>query len=261
MTRFRIDAPDIDVEALEARVEAAIAAKRGVRFTDRELEEIRSTPLRPRLRREDLPRGLMTEISSARRALPEVPKPPPTVPASAAEAGVRGRSESPPFDLRPAPEAVAPVGLKARMRARMRSLMARVMGVDRDFLAQRPLVDTLELMRDDLGDRARKEDDRIIDLVEGSFDVLKDNLDARMDRVVEWAGEHMSALAGQLDERGERQLHLLHNLVFELSHARLDLRKLQDEANEMARRIKLLEERERALERLVLPAEAAADPR
>ena len=50
MARFRIEGSDIDVEALEARVEAAIEAKRGTRFTDAELARLRDEPLQPRLR-------------------------------------------------------------------------------------------------------------------------------------------------------------------------------------------------------------------
>jgi len=38
---FEIDDPDIDVEALEERVRAAIEEKRGVRFTE---QELRPTP-------------------------------------------------------------------------------------------------------------------------------------------------------------------------------------------------------------------------
>ena len=49
---FEIDDPSIDVEALEERVRAAIEAKRGVRFTDEELDELRNAELEPRLRRQ-----------------------------------------------------------------------------------------------------------------------------------------------------------------------------------------------------------------
>lgn len=256
MTRFRIDDPGIDIEGLQARVEAAIAAKRNVRYTDRELEEIRSAPLSPRLRREDLPRGLMREISSARRLLPEVPPPPPTQPASVGDAGVRGREEPPPFDVKAAlARAGAPGGAVGGVRRLFRALLSRFTGVDVEALAGIPgrVADTLEQLRDDLSDRARREDDRLVDLVQGSFDVLKDNLDGRIDRVQQWAGGQMSAAAGQLDERGERQLHLLHNLVFELTNARLDIRRREDEILELTRRIRMLEERERALEQLTLP--------
>ena len=73
---FEIDEPSIDVEALEERVRASIAAKRGVRFTDEELQELRDAKLKTRLRREDLPRGWLDEMPEARSRLPEVKAPP-----------------------------------------------------------------------------------------------------------------------------------------------------------------------------------------
>ena len=82
MARFRIEGSTIDIEALEARVDAAIEAKRGTRFTDEELDRLRNEPLEPRLRREHVPRGLMGELSAVRGRLPEVPPPPAAVPAS-----------------------------------------------------------------------------------------------------------------------------------------------------------------------------------
>ena len=69
LARFRIEGSTIDIEALEARVDAAIEAKRGTRFSDEELERLRNEPLEPRLRREDLPRGLMEELSAVRGRL------------------------------------------------------------------------------------------------------------------------------------------------------------------------------------------------
>ena len=50
---FEIDDPDIDVEELEKKVRAAIEARRGVRFTDKELSELRAATLEPRMRRDD----------------------------------------------------------------------------------------------------------------------------------------------------------------------------------------------------------------
>ena len=40
MARFRIEGSDLDIEALEKQVDAAIEAKRGTRFTDAELERL-----------------------------------------------------------------------------------------------------------------------------------------------------------------------------------------------------------------------------
>jgi chromosome segregation ATPase len=91
--------------------------------------------------------------------------------------------------------------------------------------------------------------------LERSFDVLKDNLDARLDQTADWAGAHLSVATGTLEERHERLLHLSHNLVFELTNARLDLEQMQARLNEMARRMEELETRGRTLEKLTLDAD------
>ena len=72
MGTFEIDDPGIDVAELEERVRAAIEAKRGVRFTDEELSELRAAELKPRLRKDDMPRGLLREMPAARGRLPEI---------------------------------------------------------------------------------------------------------------------------------------------------------------------------------------------
>jgi low affinity Fe/Cu permease len=95
--------------------------------------------------------------------------------------------------------------------------------------------------------------------LERSFDVLKDNLDARIDHTADWAGAQMTATAGTLEERQERALHLSHNTVVELTNARLDLQQMQARLNEMARRMTELETRGRTLEKLTLqPGEERA---
>ena len=81
---FEIDDPSIDVAALEERVKAAIEAKRGVRFTDEELEELRGAELEPRMRREDLPRGWLDEVAEVRSTVPS--RPPSAIAASVVEA-------------------------------------------------------------------------------------------------------------------------------------------------------------------------------
>ena len=88
--------------------------------------------------------------------------------------------------------------------------------------------------------------------LERSFDALKDNLDARIDRTSDWAGAQMAATSGTLEERQERALHLAHNMVVELTNARLDLQQVQARLNETARRMTELEMRGRTLEKLTL---------
>lgn len=247
MTRLRIDDPQIDLEAIEARVEAAIERKRGKRFSDAELEELRNTPLRPRLRREDLPRGLVGELSQVRGRLPAIAPPPAPKPADIAATRDSSFDRHPgPSDLIAALYAVQRGGIRGRVQGWIRRAMRRFYRATLN----------LDHVVAELADR----DDRYLDYIEGrlerSLDVLKDNLDQCLDRTADWTGAHVSSMTGQLEERHERQLHLLHNLVYELSNARLDLKHMQDRLNEMSRRMVMLEDRGRALEGLALPLES-----
>lgn len=246
MTRFRIDDPAIDVEALERRVEAAIAAKRGRRFTDAELIEIRSTPLRPRLRREDLPRGFMAGASASRPRLPDLPSAPGPQEAAASELELQASVPQSVIDVEGLLHSGSRAGVLGKVQRAMRALFRRLTG----FRPEAVLVEMQDSLRsriDATGDRERERSER-------AFDLLKDNLDRRVDATADWVGGHLSRTIGRLEERSERELQLLHNLVFELTNARLDLQHMQDRLNEMARRVQNLEERERMLERMTLEA-------
>lgn len=257
MGRFRIEGSDIDVEALEARVEAAIEAKRGTRFSDEDLERLRNLPLKPRLRREDLPRGLMDELSEVRARLPEVPEAPAPESASAPD---RDRGEL--GSQMPLPDPNAPgsklwesgsSGAKGALLSTLRRLTRPLfrMVINLDAALQEMSVQQRDYAREMVA-ATERELSAVEQRLERSFDVLKDDLDRRIDRTAEWAGAHMSRTAGTLDERQERSLHLSHNLVLELTNARLDLQQMQARLNEMARRIQELEARERTLEKLTL---------
>lgn len=245
MARFRIDDRAVDVEALEARVEASIASKRGTRFTDADLEELRNTPLRPRLRREDLPRGLLGEFSSIRRPLPEVQPPPGPEPAP-----ISGTRE-PDLD-RALPGSAQPPAHQSRRPARRADALFNILRRwMRPFYRATFFLD-LEPILEALGRR----DDLYLDYLERrlerSADLLKDNLDKRIDRAADWSGGHLSTMTGRLEQRQDRQLHLSHNLVYELTNARLELGRVQDRLDEMSRRVAMLEARERSLEELLL---------
>jgi len=203
---FEIDDPKIDVEALEERIRAAIAAKRGVRFTEEELRELREESLEPRLRREDLPRGWFREMSAVREHLPEIGSPP-GIHLSPSDALYRTGAS----------------GLKGK-------LLRLVRRVFRPFYRA-----TL-------------------------------NLEPVLGRMIEttndqgaWTGERLSETTGRLDRWRERDLHLMHNLVYEVTNLKVDMQHLQDRINELTRRLDALTERERALERLTVPADAAGD--
>ena len=256
MARFRIEDSNIDIEALEARVDAAIEAKRGTRFSDEEIDRLRNERLEPRLRREDLPRGLMEELSAVRGRLLDVSPPPAADPASvpSREGGDLGSQLAAP-SLGPAGHlwATGSAGLKGVVLRLIRSV-ARPF-----FRATTNLEDVLDEMMIQQGDYARemvaateREVTSLEQRLERSFDVLKDNLDGRIDRVADWSGAHMAATSGTLEERQERALHLSHNMVVELTNARLDLQQMQARLNEMARRMTELEMRERTLEKLTL---------
>lgn len=240
MTRFRIDDPAIDLEALEARVMESIERRRGSRFTEEELEELRATRLRPRPRREDLPRGLVEEMSSARARLPEVPRPPGSEPVSLEHE----EEEELPATVDPEGglyESHAP-GIKGRLLRLLRRLMRPF------YRSTLNLEHVLVRLRDELMER----DERVRARQERSHDALKDALDRRVDGTIDWAGEHMSKMTGGLERRRERDLHLLHNLVFEHTSARLEVETLRDRLDEANRRTAQLEERQRTLERILL---------
>jgi len=263
LARFRIEGSTLDVEALEARVDAAIEAKRGTRFTDEELNRLRNEPLEPRLRREDLPRGLMEELSAVRGRLQEVAAPPAVEPAT-----VPAR-ERPDLGSQLAPPSFGPAGhLWATGSAGLKGAFLRIIRrVARPFVrATTNLEDVLDEMMIQQRDYARemvaateRDVTSLEQRLERSFDVLKDNLDGRIDRTADWAGAQMTATSGTLEERQERALHLAHNMVVELTNARLDLQQTQARLNEMARRMTELEMRGRTLEKLTLPPGEARD--
>lgn len=248
MSRFRIDDPEIDVEALEARVLESIERKRGVRFRDEDLARLRAARLEPRLRREDLPRGLVEEMSAVRGRLADPPPPPVPVPASLSEVAIDEEAwrvrVDPPCGLY---ESHAP-GLKGRAIRLLRRLL-------RPFYRTTLNLDhVLVQLRNELAER----DEQLARQAERAFDLLKGNLDRRVDAAGDWAGNQISAMTGTLERRHERELHLLHNLVFELTNARLEVSALQDRLDESTRRVAQLEERQRTLEQMLLE-DAAED--
>lgn len=250
MGKFRIEGSEIDVAALEARVEAAIEAKRGTRFTDEDLARLRDTPLEPRLRREDLPRGLTDELSEVRARLAEVPE----IPA-AERAAAPGRERSEELGSQRTPPDMAYLwesgsgGVKGRVLGLVRRLARTV------FHTTTNLEDVLVQQQDYSREMVATTERDLAALeqrLERSFDVLKDNLDGRIDRTADWTAAYMTVTRGTLEERHERALHLAHNLVVELTNARLDLQQMQSRLDEMARRMAELETRGRTLEKLTL---------
>ncbi len=202
---FEIDDPSIDVEALEERVRASIEAKRGVRFSDEELEELRNAELEPRLRRQDLPRGWLGGMPGARSKLPRI-KPPPaagTVKSdpelyTSGQSGIRG-------------------ALLRFVRRLARPFYRSTLNLDWAFLK----------LSADIADQINQQ---------GS-----------------WAGEQLSDMTGQLDRWRDRDLHLYHNLVLEVTALRLQQTHMQDRINELIRELDALKQRERALESLTVP--------
>jgi len=203
-SKFEIDDPSIDLEALEERIREAIEAKRGVRFSDEELEELRAMQVEPRPRRADLPRGWLEQMPEARSHLLRISPPP-------------GVDESPTVSL----YATGSVGARGRVLGFLRRLM-------RPFYRS-----TLNLEP-----------------------VLSSMIDATNEQ-----GAWLSELTGQLDRWHERDLHLLHNLVYELTNLNLELDRVKDRINEVTRRLDMLAEREKALERLTLDESRNRDAR
>ncbi|HJO04774.1 MAG TPA: hypothetical protein QGG47_12470 [Acidobacteriota bacterium] len=269
MGRFRVDDPKIDVEELEARVEARIAEKTGTRFTVVDLEVLRRAALRPRLERHHLSYGVLEEMPQIRGKLSSV-EPPPGATA------VQPPKDDPVADVEDvadvegvtASEAIQPREISPRRdlyTSGSRGLKGRLIGLLRRCL--RPVVRTssnlehllvtlvAEMRRQDqwLGDVASEaQDARHIaqDALKRNQDALKRNLDERIDRTADWVGAHQSQMIGQLEGRHETQLHLLHNLVYELSYARINMDSLQDQISELKRQFETLEARERMLEYL-----------
>ncbi len=242
MARFHIDDPEIDVAALEARVQAAIEGKRGTRFTDEELRALRQAELEPPLRREDLPRGLHAALARVRARLPEIPPPPPPEAAAASQVPAAAEAEPEPVDPSQLLYSSATGGFRGRALRLLRRLARPVIRV---------LVNadhTLHALRAEMLAR----DARQRQLLEQAFDLLKDNVDRRIDRTADWAGQGLSRLTGQLEARREADDHLLHNLVFELTDVRLDLRNLEARIAELSRRVEDLRARERALQEIAL---------
>lgn len=208
MAIFEIDDPNIDVEALEARVRAAIEAKRGVRFSDEELEELRGAELEPRLRREDLPRGWLAEMPAARSKLPEVSAPPSST-----------------LTYRPGDElyATGSGGAKGSVLGLLRRLF-------RPFYRSTLNLDgVLSSMTSEMG-----------------------KLSGSVNEQGGWAGRQLSEMTAQIDRWRDRDLHLFHNLVAEITALRLQQTHMQDRINELIRQLDALKERERALESLTV---------
>jgi hypothetical protein len=219
---FEIDDPSIDVEALERRVAAAIEAKRGVRFSDAELEELRRAELKPRLRREELPRGWLAEMPVVRSRLAEVAAPP--------SASLR---------YQPAPVeelfATGHGGVKGKLLALFRRLTRPLVR------ASLNLEWVLARMSSDISD--------------GIGRVVGD-----VNQQGAWAERQLSDMTGQLERWRERDLHLYHNLVTEITGLRLQQTHMQDRINELIRQLDTLKERERALEALTVPTDRGNGP-
>jgi len=202
---FEIDDPSIDVAALEERVKAAIEAKRGVRFTDEELAELRGAELEPRLRRVDLPRGWLDEMPGVRSTLPEIAPPP------GAEIACRPADE-----LYETGHGGAKGALLGLVRRLARPFYRSTLNLDW----------VLTKMTSDLAGSINDQ---------GS-----------------WAGKQLSDMTGQLERWRERDLHLFHNMVAEITALRLQQTHMQDRINELIRQLDALKERERALESLTV---------
>ena len=203
---FEIDDPSIDVEALEERVRAAIEAKRGVRFTDEELDELRNAELEPRLRRQDLPRGWLDGMPEARSKLPPVPTAPESELTFASVAGLYTSGQT-----------GARGAVLRLIRALFRPFYRTTLNLDSVFL----------------------------------------KMSGSINRQGGWAGKQLSDMTGQLDRWRDRDLHLYHNLVREVTALRLQQIHMQDRINELIRELDTLKQRERALESLTVPP---ADP-
>lgn len=197
MGTFEIDDPGIDVEALEERVRAAIAAKRGVRFSDEELSELRAAKLQPRMRQDDMPRGWLREMPDVRGRLPDIAAPP-------------GAHVSPPTALYESGSG----GLKGAFLRLARRIMRPF------YRSTLNLETTLAAMVESTNEQGT------------------------------WAGKQLTDMTGQLENWRERDLHLLHNVVCEITSLRLQQTHTQDRINELIRRLDALTERERALEAL-----------
>jgi hypothetical protein len=226
MGLFEIDDPAIDVEALEKRVRAAIEAKRGVRFSDAELEELRGAELKPRLRREELPRGWLAEMPAVRSKLAEVAAPP--------SAGLRYRAATV-DDL----FATGHAGLKGRLLALFRRMMRPLVR------ASLNLEWVLARLNSDISD---------------GIGQLAGDINASVNQQGAWAEKQLSDMSGQLERWRERDLHLYHNLVTEITALRLQQTHMQDRINELIRQLDTLKERERALEALTVPPEGRDGP-
>ncbi len=259
MGRFRIDDPEIDVEALEAQVEARIAGKTGTRYTEGELELLRRAALRPRLERHHLPHGVLEEMPQVRVRLPSVKPPPGSVPVRPPDDAAPSVTHA---DLEPAPSAdINPAhdlytsgsaGSKGRLVGLLRRLLRPVLRTSSNL--EHVLVRVLDEMRrqDEQSNELRRVAAVRETQLREAADRLKDSLDQRIDRTGDWVGGHLSEMTGQLEGRHETQLHLLHNLVYELSYARLGMDSLQDQISELNRHFEKLEARERTLERLAM---------
>ncbi len=206
MGTFEIDDPGIDVEALEEKVRAAIEAKRGVRFTDEELDELRNAELEPRLRRQDLPRGWLDGMPEARSKLPPVPTAPESELAFASEA-----------ELYTSGQTGARGAVLRLIRALFRPFYRTTLNLDWVFLK------------------------------------MSGSINESINRQGGWAGKQLSDMTGQLDRWRDRDLHLYHNLVREVTALRLQQIHMQDRINELIRELDTLKQRERALESLTVP--------
>jgi len=85
------------------------------------------------------------------------------------------------------------------------------------------------------------------------------NLETTLASIVEstndqgsWTGQQLSDMTAQLDRWRDRDLHLFHNMVREITTLRLQQTHMQDRINELIRQLDALKERERALESLTV---------
>jgi len=216
---FEIDDEAIDVGELEERVRAAIEAKRGVRFSDEELAELRGAELKPRLRKEELPRGWLEEMPAARSKLPEVTD------APAADLGFTSEPE-----LYSSGQSGAKGAVLTVLRKLFRPFYRATLNLDWAFFK-----------------------------LSGDVQQLAGNVNEAINQQGSWAGQQFSDMTAQLDRWRDRDLHLYHNLVSEITALRLQQTHMQDRINELIRQLDALKERERALESLTVKKEAAGD--
>ena len=191
----------------------------------------------------------MEELSAVRGRLPAVPSVPAAAPAVAPS---RERSEELGSQRTPPDMPCLWESGSGGVRGKVLGMVRRVARV---FLVTTNLEKVLVQQQDYAREMVATTERELVAVeqrLERSFDLLKDNLDARIDRTADWVDAHMAETSGTLEERQERALHLAHNMVVELTNARLDLQQVQARLNEMACRMTELEMRGRTLGKLTL---------